>query len=141
MPPKARTLLDLLQGYEGPLTADFQRAYSLRLIGLIETRTYSEIVDLIEWLPAGSAFHAARIAKGDRAKAHEIYGWDRDQSISLGILNVLIKNLYVLQQVNSPKKIPEPSMIDGPLGKTPSGQKKGDAHGMAMAMLKAQKGV
>lgn len=140
---KARLLLDTLEQYEAPLTADFQRVYGLRLSAAVVERDPEEVLDLIEWLTIGSAYLAVREAKGDRARAHELYGWLTEHDLSLAIANLIAEQTYVLKQINSKKKIPKPDLVPSPRGKTEEVKKRGvgDATGMARALLNAQKGV
>lgn len=133
-------LLSLLAKHEGPITADFQREYGLRLVDAVVTRTVTEIIDLILWLPDHSAFRASIQTDGNVDKALKLFGWTVDKELMLGLLNVARHQTYVLSQVNSPKKIKPPEEIPGPRGKTPV-RKSNDANDIARAMLRAQKGA
>jgi len=139
MVPKARMLADLLAEYEGPLTADFQRVYGLRLSHTVVTHEMGELEDLILWLPNGSAFLAAKEAKGDKRKARELFGWTVLEDLALGLANISAHQTYVVAQVNSPKRLTAPKPVNGPRGKTPEGPKNSSATGIARALLQAQK--
>lgn len=134
-----RTLADFLEEYEGPLTADFQRVYGLRLVSAVEERTTEEITDLIEWLPTGCAFHASMEAKGDTRAARRLFEWDTSKELLLGALNTIRHQSYVIAQVQSPKKIAVPKSVPGPRDKKSSGDKT-DMNAIARAFMQAQGG-
>lgn len=125
---------DLLSAYEGPLTADFQRVYGLRLIDAVRSRTWDELLDLVQWLPPGSALHSAREGKPG------LFAWTHTDDLILGVANLLMHNTYATIQVQSPKKIKAPKPIPGPRGDTKSSGDKQDANAIARAFLDAQGG-
>lgn len=137
MPRKARALSELLIDHEGPLTADFQRIYGLRLQDAVVDRSETEVLDLIVWIPKGSAFHASLEAKGDEDKARKLYGWTSVEELLLGLFNATSTQTYVLQQVNSQKRITQPKPIPGPRGSKPASD-GASATGIARALLAAQ---
>lgn len=134
MPQKAKALSDLLEAHEGPLTADFQRVYGLRLEEAVISRSWDELLSLINWLPPGSAMHAARDGKPG------LFAWTPTEDLLVGILNLVMHNTYVTAQVQTPKKLRPPKPISGPRGDTKSGGDKQDANAIAKALLDAQKG-
>ncbi len=134
MPQKAKALSDLLESHEGPLTADFQRVYGLRLEDAIWSRSWDELLSLINWLPPGSAMHAAREGKPG------LFAWTPTEDLLIGVLNLIMHNTYVTAQVQSPKKIKQPKPISGPRGDTKSSGDKQDANVIARAFLEAQEG-
>lgn len=97
-----------------------------------------EILDLIEWLPPGSAFHAVLEAKGNAAKAHQLLAWTHESDLLLALAKLISHQTYVLAQVNSKKKLAEPKPIVGPRD-TARKSGSGDATAMARAMMAAQK--
>lgn len=128
-----KALSDLLDEYEGPLTADFQRVYGLRLIDAVRLRTWDELLDLIKWLPPGSAMHSAREGKPG------LFQWTATQDLLLGIANLVLHNTYTTAQVQSPKKLKVPKPIPSPHGTKSSGDNQ-DANAIARGLLNAQKG-
>lgn len=135
---KARILADLLERYEGPLTADFQRVYGLRLVDAVTDRTEEEILDLVFWLPDGSATMAMKEAGLVKDKARKHFGWTITQELNLALVNLTSYQTYAIAQGQSPRKIPVPKTIPGPSGEKP---KKGqDASAIAHRLLAAQKG-
>jgi hypothetical protein len=140
MVPKARMLSDFLTKAEGPLTADFQREYGLRLKDAVVDRDEDEVLDLITWLPVSSAFMATLQSNGDKNKARGLYSWSATEDLLLGIANRVSHQTYVVAQTQSTKKLSAPEPVPGPRGKTPNGPKGGNATGMARALLAAQKG-
>lgn len=134
MPQKVKTLSDVLAKHEGALTADFQRVYGLRLIDAVNARDLDELLNLIQWLPSGSAFHA------DRDGKPELFGWTPTEDLILGVANLLMHNTYVTAQVQSPKKLKTPKPIPGPRGDTKSSGEKQDMNAIARGFLNAQKG-
>lgn len=128
-----KALSDLLSEHEGPLTADFQRVYGLRLIDAVRSLSWDELLDLIRWLPPGSAMHAAREGSDG------LFTWTPTQDLLLGIANLLSYNTYTTAQVQSPKKLPVPKPIPGPRDKKSSGSKQ-DMNAIARGFLNAQKG-
>lgn len=116
------------------MTADFQRVYGLRLIDAVRLRTFDELLDLIKWLPPGSALHSAREGKPG------LFSWTPNEDLLLGVANLLMHNTYATIQVNSPKKIKAPKPIPGPRGDMKSSGDKQDANVIARAFLDAQKG-
>ncbi len=129
-----KVLSQLLTEYEGPLTADFQRVYSLRLIDAVWSRTWDELLDLIRWLPSGSAFVSAR--EGNPG----LFSWTATDDLLLGLINLVQHNTYVTAQTQSTKKIKAPKPIPGPRGDSKSSGEKQDANAIAKALLDAQKG-
>lgn len=129
-----KALTELLAEYEGPLTADFQRVYNLRLIEAVRSRTWDELVDLIQWLPPGSAYQASR--EGNLA----LFSWTAVEDLLLGVANLLQHNTFVTAQVQSTKKIKSPKPISGPRGDKKSSGATQDANAIAKAFLDAQKG-
>lgn len=134
MPQKARALSDILETGEGALTADFQRVYGLRLIDAVVSRTWDELLDLIRWLPPGSAFQANREGK------LELFYWTPTEDLLLGIANLITHNTYVTAQVQTPKKLKAPKPIPGPRGDTKSSGDKQDMNAIAKMFLDSQKG-
>lgn len=129
-----KVLSQLLTEYEGPLTADFQRVYNLRLIDAVKSRTWDELLDLIRWLPTGSAFISAKEDKPG------LFNWTATDDLLLGLVNLVQHNTYVTAQVQSTKKIRAPKPIPGPRGDSKSSGEKQDANAIAKALLDAQKG-
>jgi hypothetical protein len=122
------------------LTADFQRVYGLRLVLAVETHDEDELLELVIWLPAASALHSCIEAKGDPTKARQLFGWDAQADLSLGIANLIAHQTFVLAQVNSQKRITEPEPITGPRASHKPRSNLNDAGGIARALLQAQKG-
>jgi hypothetical protein len=129
-----KVLSDLLEQYEEPLTADFQRTYNLRLIDAIRSRTWDELLALVKWLPPGSAMHSAREGKPG------LFDWTPTQDLLLGIANLIQINTHATVQVQTPKKVKEPKTIPSPRGDTKSSGDKQDANAIARGLLNAQKG-
>ena len=129
-----KVLSDLLEEYEGPLTADFQRTYNLRLIDAVRSRTWDELLDLIKWLPPGSAMHSAREGKPG------LFTWTPTEDLLLGIANLVLHNTYTSAQVQSARKLPVPKPIPSPHGDTKSSGDKQDMNAIARGFLNAQKG-
>jgi len=127
-------LARILAEHEPALTADFQREYGLRLVEAIRTRTLAEIEDLIVWLPKESAFRAS-FSPGDSAQN---WSWSDSEELLLLLANMVSVQTHVVQQVNSPKKLPKPDLIQSPRtqGQKPS---RADADNQARAMLAAIK--
>lgn len=120
------------------MTADFQRVYGLRLMDAVRSRTWDELLDLITWLPNGSAFQASQEAKGDTKKARALFDWTPTEDILLGIANLVLHNTYVTAQVQSPKKLKVPKPIPSPRGDTKSSGDKQDMNAIARGFLNAQ---
>lgn len=116
------------------MTADFQRVYGLRLIDAVQSRTWDELLDLIQWLPPGNALNAARAGKP------ELFAWTHTDDLILGVANLLIHNTHATIQVQTPKKLKAPKPIPGPRGDTKSSGDKQDATAIARALLDAQEG-
>ena len=115
--------------------------YGVRLVSVINDRDEAELLDLVQWLPRGSALHASIEAKGDRAKSRVLFGWTPGDDLALGLVNLVAHQTYVLAQVNSPKKIQAPQPVPGPRGSTPNGPKRSDASAIARGLLaQAQRG-
>jgi hypothetical protein len=127
-------LSDLLDEYEGPLTADFQRTYNLRLIDAVRSRTWDELLDLIKWLPPGSALNSAR--EGNPG----LFAWTPTHDLLLGIANLLQVNTHATVQVQHTRKVPVPKPIPSPRGDTKSSGDKQDMNAIARGFLDAQKG-
>ena len=127
-------LSDLLDEYEGPLTADFQRTYNLRLIDAVRSRTWDELLDLIKWLPPGSALNSAREGKPG------LFDWTPTQDLLLGIANLIQVNTHATAQVQSTRKLPVPKPIPSPRGDTKSSGNNQDMNAIARGFLNAQKG-
>ena len=104
----------------------------------IREREFSELLDLVLWLPKESAFRASVEAKGDEAKARKVFGWNAVEDLLLGIANMTSHQTYVLQQVNSQKRVQQPKPIAGPRGLKPNAAPGTSATGMARALLAAQ---
>lgn len=136
--PKARSLIELLEEHEGPLTADFQREYGLRLQDAVVERSESEIFDLVTWMGKGSALQASIESKGDLKKARTLFGWDMIEELLLGLTNISTHQTYVLQQVNSQKRIQQPKSIPSPRGSKPASNSSSNATGIARALLASQ---
>jgi hypothetical protein len=133
MPPKASAIASLLEEYEGPLTADFQRFYTLRLADTVVSREHQEVLDLIRWMPPGSAFQAAREAKGEDDRALQIFHW----TIAEDLLTTLLVQTQVLIHAHSSKKVTFPPLPKNPRD-TKTRRKGGDAAAMARQFLAAQ---
>lgn len=131
---KVKALSDLVEEYEGPLTADFQRVYNLRLIDAVRTRTWDELLDLIKWLPPGSAMSSAREGKPG------LFSWTPTHDLLLGIANLVLHNTYTTAQVQSSRKLPVPKPISSPRGDTKSSGDKQDMNAIARGFLDTQKG-
>lgn len=129
-----KALSDLLFEFEGPLTADFQRVYGLRLIDAVWSRSWDELLDLIRWLPPGSAMHSVREGKPG------LFNWTATEDLLLGIANLVLHNTYTVAQVQSPKKLKIPKPIPSPRGDTKSSGDNRDANAIARGFLNAQKG-
>lgn len=140
MVPKARGMSDLLEVYEGPLTADFQRVYGLRLIQTVVTHELDELLSLITWLPSGCAYHATLESEGDLERARSLLGWTPLQDLTLGLANLVSHQTYVISQTNSSKRLKPPTPVPGPRGTKPTTQTTRSATGIARAFLEAQKG-
>jgi hypothetical protein len=134
MPQKVKALSDLLTEFEGPLTADFQRVYGLRLEEAVSSRSWDELLSLINWLPPGSAMHAAREGKPG------LFTWTPAEDLLLSIVNLVMYNTYATIQVQTPKKIKTPKSIPGPRGDLKSSGDKQDAGAIARGLLDAQEG-
>lgn len=113
-PSKAREILKHLRKFEGPLTADFQHHYSLRLAEVLTSRTTGEIFDLIVWLPEGTAFRAAQEADGDSDKMYQLYGWNRHLDAMINLVNIGMNQSWMFAAAHSKSKIDKPEMISGP---------------------------
>lgn len=116
------------------MTADFQRVYGLRLIDAVRLRTFDELLDLIKWMPPGSAFVAAREGKPG------LFTWTPTQDLLLALANLILYNTYTTAQVQSVKKLKVPKSIPSPRGDTKSSGDKQDANAIARGFLNAQKG-
>lgn len=116
------------------MTADFQRVYGLRLIDAVRSRTWDELLDLIQWLPPGSALSSAREGKPG------LFAWTHTDDLILGVANLLMHNTYATIQVQSRKQLKAPKPIPGPRGDTKSSGDKQDANAIARALLDAQEG-
>ena len=134
MPQKAKAMSDLLAEFEGPLTADFQRVYGLRLEEAVKLRSWDELLSLINWLPPGSALHSAREGKPG------LFTWTPAEDLLLSIANLVMHNTYATIQVQSPKKIKPPKTIPGPRGDSKSSGDRQDANAIARGLLNAQEG-
>ena len=130
-----RGLARILAEHEPALTADFQREYGLRLVDAIKTRTLTEIEDLIVWLPKESAFRAS-FMPGESAQS---WNWSDQEELLLLVANMILNQTHVLQQVNSPKKLKQPEMIDSPRTQGQKPVTRSDADSQARAMLAAIK--
>lgn len=129
-----KALSDLLEEFEGPLTADFQRVYGLRLESAVRSRSWDELLDLIKWLPPGSAMHAAKDGNPG------LFTWTPAEDLLLGIANLVLHNTYTTAQVQSVKKLKVPKPISSPRGDTKSSGDKQDMNAIARGFLSAQKG-
>jgi hypothetical protein len=110
------------------------------LLEAVDSRTEDEFLDLITWLPKDSAWLALAEAKGDLKRAQSLYGWSTDQELTLGLLNLIQHQTYVIQQVQTPKKVQPAKEIKGPRSKTPRMPKAMDANAIARGFMNAQKG-
>lgn len=137
--PKAREICDLLDEHEGPLTADFQRVYGLRLRDAVVDRDEDEILDLILWLPAGSAFRAA-YGTVDQTKAMSDYQWQNQEELLLSIANLISVQTHTLRQVNSERRVKPPDLVKSPR-EAKKARKPNTLMGMVGALQAAQKGV
>lgn len=117
------------------MTADFQRTYGLRLIDAVESRTDTELLDLILWIGPDTSFAAAR---QDSKNQYAINQWSSTDDLLLTIVNLIQHQTYVLNQVNNPKTQKIPDEVVGPRGKKPA-KKSNDANDTARALLRAQK--
>jgi hypothetical protein len=135
-----KQLADLLEKFEGPLTADFQRHYTLRLESAVVERSEVEVLDLIYWLPQASAFAAVIAANGDRKKARGLIDWDIQSDLMLNLLNTVRHQSYVIAQSSSPKKVAVPKSIPNPRSGSAKPGGRQDANSMAKVLLQSQKG-
>lgn len=106
----------------------------------VRTLEYSELLDLIQWLPPGSAFRAHLEAGEDLEKALKLNGWSATEELLLGVANRTNALIYVTAKSNGAKgmKPPEPEL--GPRGDKSSAG-KGDASAMARSLIQmARKG-
>lgn len=140
MPPKARMILELLEEYEPPLTADWQRFYHGRLTDAVLYLDNTEFVHMTNWLPADSAFVVCAQAKGDFSKARELMGWTNSDDLTVMLMNLIQHQTYVIAKVGGDKKSKPPKEIKNPRGLTPSRGAGGDASAMARALMAQQKG-
>lgn len=92
-------------------------------------------MDLILWLPPGSAFSAVREAGGVNNRATQLFGWTADSEFRLGQLNLLQKISYILEQVNSKNNVTVPKPIPGPRSKP---DPTTDANAIARKLMAAQ---
>lgn len=113
--------------------------YGLRLSDVVQVRDEDEILDLITWLPTGSAMHAYMESKRDLKKALSLYGWDTGHELNLAMINLVRHQTYVIQQVQSPKRIPVPPTTPGPRPHKARVPKALDANSMANSFLQAAK--
>lgn len=140
-PLKARMILDLLEKYEGPLTADFRRFYSLRLTDAALDMSHDEFIDLAHWLPAESAFVVAAQCGGDLSRARGLMGWTHTDDMLVALLNIMQHQTYVIAAVAGDKKAKPPKAIDNPRSQAPNKHRSGgDASAFARALLSQQKG-
>ena len=106
----------------------------------VRTLEYAELLDLIQWLPSGSAFRAQVEAGTDSAQALRLNGWTTNEELLLGLINRISALTYVTAKSNGAKglKPPEPEL--GPRGnKANTG--RGDASAMARSLIQmARKG-
>lgn len=141
MRPKARMILDLLEKYESPLTADFRRFYSLRLTDAALTMDSDEFIDLAHWLPSESAFVVASQCNGDLRQARGILGWSQTDDLLVGLLNLVQHQTYVIAVVAGDKRAKPPKAIENPRSLAPPKHRAGgDASAFARALLAQQKG-
>lgn len=140
--PKARTILDLLEEYEGQLTADFRRFYSLRLTDSVLTTDYDEVINLIQWLPAESAFVVSAQCKGDTKLARGLIGWSTTDDLILTLMNMTNYQTYVISASAGNKRAKPPTEIKNPRvqSQKPRRGSGGDASDFARALLAQQKG-
>jgi hypothetical protein len=133
-----RALIGLLAVGEGPLTADFQRVYNLRLQSVVLDREPDEIFHLVKWLPPDCAYfsHAAHPENLERARA--LYHWSEEKEILLQIFNVLQHSDYVHTQSGSKTKVPMPDPVPSPRSEVQKA-KANDANSIAMSLLKKAK--
>jgi hypothetical protein len=97
------------------------------------------LLDLIEWLPSGSALHSCLEAGGDLVKARKLFGWSIQEELLLALVNRASVQTYILAKVNGAKNVPKPDIEYGPRGKKPQGGKS-DVNSIAQGLLKQQKG-
>lgn len=131
-------MLSLVTKHESPLTADFPRFYGQRLLTALTELPHGELLDMIQWLPGESAFHASVRANGDVEHARAMFGWTNQEELLLGLFNRLSENTWVTAQVSSKKKIPRPKMAESP--GSSSRRKEGSASMVARSLLDQQKG-
>lgn len=113
--------------------------YGLRISQAIQDREDEEVLDLITWLPPGSALHSMMEANGVLKKALTLYGWDTGHELSLAIVNLVRHQTYVIQQTQSPKRIPVPPLTPGPRPRKRQVEKGMDADAIARGFLQAAK--
>lgn len=109
------------------------------MISAVGERSHTELLDLIEWLPKGCAFHASMEANGDVQTARKLFEWKTSDELLLGALNTIRHQSYVIAQVQSQKKIPVPPSVPGPRDKKSSGNKQ-DMNAIARALMQTQGG-
>lgn len=136
--PKAREVLDLVETHEGPLTADFQRVYGLRLRDTVCSHDEGELLDLILWLPSGSAFRAS-YGNEDQGKAMVNYQWANEEELLLSIANLIAVQTHTLRQVNSERRVRPPDLVKSPR-EAKRAHKSNTLMGMVGALQAAQKG-
>lgn len=131
---KAREILSALRVGEGALTADFQREYHMRLVDAVNTLPDDELLNLINWLRADSAYMTLRRANNDALKARSLMGWDVNTDVLFQILNLSQHQIYMTAQAASSKKLAPPEPLKHPLAeKSRSGN--GDASAFAKSFL------
>lgn len=110
--------------------------YGLRLLTSVRELEPSELLDLITWLPSGSAVHALQEKDGNVAEALEVYGWVTPDEVQLQILNSVRDLIHATVQVNSTKRIPAPEAVKGPRSQVKT---RDDANGIAKGLLEEAK--
>jgi hypothetical protein len=142
MPPKAaREVISSLR-FSGALTADFRRFYSARLSDELERGDYGELLDLINWLPADSAYMTIRRLRDDVKKARMLMGWTIRDDMLWELLNRTSTHIFVTSQLFAERKKEPPPDMDNPTAdeskKKPPKRRVGSATAIARAFMVGQ---
>lgn len=133
-----QSLLRVIERHEGPLSADFRRFYGLRLRSEVLEAEYGELVDLINWLPEESAFRSVIASDGDHTQGLRLLGWTHSDDLALAQIEALRNVAYVVEAVNSTRKVKPPEPLENPRHPK-AAPKKASASSMAKAMLRQLK--
>jgi hypothetical protein len=106
----------------------------MRLVDAVNTLPDDELLNLINWLRADSAYMTLRRANNDALKARSLMGWDVNTDVLFQILNLSQHQIYMTAQAASSKKLAPPEPLKHPLAeKSRSGN--GDASAFAKSFL------